>query len=53
MDWSLTGGNDDSGIMLASSKFAPLLKLYSDDLPPLNIPQDFRYKPKQQSAATG
>jgi hypothetical protein len=49
-----TNGNDDLVFMLSSSsKFAPLHKLYSDDLPPLILPPDFRYKPKLQSASTG
>jgi hypothetical protein len=47
-----SSGNDDLVFMLSSSsKFAPLLKLYSDELPPLTLPQEFRYKPKPPSAS--
>jgi hypothetical protein len=42
-----TNNNDDLVFMLSSSsKFSPLLKLYSDDLPPITLPPEFRYKPK-------
>ena len=46
MDWN----SDDSSVMLASSKFAPLSKLYSDDLPALILPNECMYKPRERSS---
>jgi len=37
--------DDDLSIMLASSKFAPLSRLYSDTLPDLVLPMDCVWKP--------
>lgn len=42
-DW-WTGG-EDFDYTLSSSKFAPLKRLYSDTLPALNQPQEYKYKP--------
>ena len=45
--------NDDLIFMLSSSsKFAPLSKLYSDDLPPITLPPDYKYKPKIPSSSS-
>ena len=46
--------NDDLVFMLSSSsKFSPLARLYSDELPPITLPAEFRYKPKVPSSVTG
>ena len=44
-DW-WTGG-EDFDYTLSSSKFAPLKRLYSDGLPALHTPAEFRYKPQR------
>ena len=46
-DW-WTGG-EDFDYTLSSSKFAPLKRLYSDALPALNPPAEFKYKPQRPS----
>jgi hypothetical protein len=45
-DW-WTGG-EDFDYTLSSSKFAPLKRLYSDGLPTLITPTEFKYKPQRQ-----
>merc|ERR1719402_959055 len=46
------GENDDLSIMLSSSKFAPLSRLYSDNLPPLSLPMEAVWKPTSQKVHT-
>ena len=46
-DW-WTGGEDFDAPFLSSSKFAPLKRLYSDGLPALITPTEFKYKPQRQ-----
>ena len=50
-DW-WTGG-EDFDYTLSSSKFAPLKGLYSDSLPSLNAPSEFRYKPQPRKQQQG
>ena len=45
-DW-WTGG-EDFDYTMSSSKFAPLKRLYSDGLPSLITPAEFKYKPQRQ-----
>lgn len=42
--------DDDLSIMLASSKFAPLSRLYSDTLPELVVPMECVWKPSSHKA---
>lgn len=47
MDWS--SSTEDASLMLSSSIFAPLVKLYSDDFAPIVLSAEMSYKPRLKS----
>ena len=49
MDWN-PQDELSASVMLASGKFTPV-KLLSEELPMLHVPDDLRYKPKSQNRA--
>ena len=50
-DWYFCGEDFDS--QLSSNIYAPIRKLYSDTLFPLNVPSDFKYQPQRRPSASG
>ena len=52
-DWWNNGGAEDVAMdSFAKSQFAPLKRLYSDTLAPLNPPSEYKYKPRPRNAQT-
>ena len=47
MDWSCS--TEDASLMLSSSIFAPLIKLYSDEFSPIVLSADMCYKPRSKN----
>ena len=47
--WITSGGSSEDMDVTIKSQFAPIKRLYSDTLPALNLPNEYKYKPRPRS----
>ena len=47
--WITSGGSSEDMDVSIKSQFAPVKRLYSDNLPALNLPSEYKYKPRPRN----